>query len=186
MVRLSRRTVMLGGAAGCAASAFGPARTRAESGGRPSLPIPAELRADAGGTIALSAQAGTMRFRSGPATATYGINGPYLGPAVRLRRGQRVVAQVQNGVPQTITMRWHGLIIPGADDGGPQQVIPPGKRWWAELSIDQPAATLWFHPHLYPTTAELVIKGLAGLIIIDDDETDRLPLPSQWGSTTFR
>jgi blue copper oxidase len=73
------------------------------------------------------------------------------------------------------------LIIPGADDGGPHQGILPGNSWSAELSIDQPAATLWFHPHIYPTTADLVIKGLAGLLIIDDDEADRLPLPSRWG-----
>jgi blue copper oxidase len=181
MVRLSRRAVVFGGSALSAAPPFGPARALAQNGVRPPLPIPAELRADAGGAIMLEARRGSMQLRNGPATATYGINGPYLGPALRLRRGQKVVAKVQNGVPQPITMHWHGLIIPGAVDGGPHQGISPGDRWSAELSIDQPAATLWFHPHLYPTTAELVIKGLAGLLIIDDDEADRLPLPSQWG-----
>jgi multicopper oxidase len=121
MVRLLRRTLMVGAGAVCAVATFGPARTRAENGGRPSLPIPAEVRANAGGSVVLNAQPGTMRFRSGPAKRTYGINGPYLGPAVRLRRGQRVIAQVQNRVPQPITMHWHGLIIPGAADGGPHQ-----------------------------------------------------------------
>jgi blue copper oxidase len=181
MVRLSRRTLIFGGPALSASAAFGPTRTRAQNGTRPPLPIPAELRADAEAVIALDAQPGSMRFQSGRATATYGINGPYLGPALRLRRGQKVVAKVHNGVPQPITMHWHGLVIPGAADGGPHQGILPGNRWSAELSIDQPAATLWFHPHIYPTTAELVIKGLAGLLIIDDDEADRLPLPSRWG-----
>jgi blue copper oxidase len=122
-----------------------------------------------------------MRFRGDHDTATYGISGPYLGPAVRVRRGEKVVAQVSNGVPENITMHWHGLIIPGAVDGGPHRVIPPGKQWRTELSIDQPAATLWFHPHYYPSTAQEVIKGLAGLLIVDDDEVARLPLPSQWG-----
>jgi blue copper oxidase len=181
MVRLSRRAVVFGGSALSAAAAFGPARALAQNGARPPLPIPAELRADAGGAIMLQAQLGSMQFQNGPATATYGINGPYLGPTLRVRRGQKVVAKVQNGVPQAITMHWHGLIIPGVDDGGPHQGILPGNSWSAELSIDQPAATLWFHPHLYPTTAELVIKGLAGLLIIEDDEADRLPMPSRWG-----
>ena len=179
--RLSRRAIIFAGPALSAAAAFSSARTHAQNGARPPLPVPTELRADAGGTIALEAQPGSMRFQNGPATATYGINGPYLGPTLRLRRGQRVVAKVQNSVPQAITMHWHGLIIPGAADGGPHQGILPGDRWSAELAIDQPAATLWFHPHIYPTTAELVIKGLAGLLIIDDDEADRLPLPSRWG-----
>lgn len=178
---LSRRTVLRAGAAACAVAAFAPIRADAGNDARPSLPIPPELEADARGMIALDVRPGAMRFRGGVATATYGINGAYLGPAVRVRRGRTVVAQVSNGVPENITMHWHGLIIPGAADGGPYQVIPPGKRWQAELSIDQPAATLWFHPHLYPTTAELVIKGLAGLMIVGDEDSDRLPLPSQWG-----
>src|SRR3954469_8696532 len=109
-------------------------------------------------------------------------DGAYLGPAVRVRRGETVVARVSNSVPENITMHWHGLIVPGAADGGPHQVIPPGKCWQTELLVDQPAATLWFHPHLYPSTADLVIKGLAGLMIIDDDdESARLRLPAQWG-----
>jgi blue copper oxidase len=183
MARLSRRTVLLGAAAACAAMKFGSTRAHAGNSVRPALPIPPELRADARHTIALDARTGSMRFHgdTGPATATYGINGAYLGPAVRVRRGETVVAQVSNSVPENITMHWHGLIIPGAADGGPYQVIPFGKRWQTELLIDQPAATLWFHPHLYPSTADLVIKGLAGLIIVDDDESGRLPLPSQWG-----
>lgn len=180
MVQLSRRTVLLAGAA-WTVTGFGSRNVRAKESARPSLPIPPELRADAGGTIALDARPGSMRFVGDCETATYGINGPYLGPAVRVRRGEKVVAQVSNNVPENITMHWHGLIIPGAADGGPHQVIPPGKRWQTELSIDQPAATLWFHPHYYPSTAQEVIKGLAGLFIIDDEESGRLPLPSRWG-----
>jgi blue copper oxidase len=181
MVQLSRRAACLGGIAACATTTLGPVRARAGDGARPPLPIPPELRVDAGGAIALDARPGSMRFQGGRETATYGVNGPYLGPAVRVRRGETVIAQVSNGVPDDITMHWHGLVIPGAADGGPHQVIPPGKRWRAELSVDQPAATLWFHPHLYPSTAELVTKGLAGLMIVDDDDSDRLPLPSRWG-----
>ena len=98
-----------------------------------------------------------MRFLADRQTATYGINAPYLGPAIRVRRGEKVVAQVSNNVPETITMHWHGLIIPGAADGGPHQLIPPGKQWQTELAVDQPAATLWFHPHSYPATAQEVI-----------------------------
>jgi len=78
-------------------------------------------------------------------------------------------------------VHWHGLVIPGDVDGGPHRPVAHGERWRPTLPIDQPAATLWFHPHFYPTTAAQVIKGLAGLVIIDDDEADGLPLPSRWG-----
>ena len=175
MVRLSRRTMLLGG------SAWAFAGVGAQATARPSLPIPLELRADAAGTIKLDAQTGAMRFLGDRETATYGINGPYLGPALRLRRGETATVQVINIVPENITMHWHGLIIPGSADGGPHQVIAPGKSWRTRLSVNQPAATLWFHPHYYPSTARLVIKGLAGLLIVDDEESGRLPLPSRWG-----
>src|SRR5262245_27535704 len=161
MVQFSRRTVLLAGVA-WAVTELGPNKVHAQNSARPSLPIPAELRADAGGTIRLDARPGSMRFVGDRETATYGINGPYLGPAVRLRRGEKVVAQVSNNVPETITMDWHGLITPGAADGGPHQVIPPGRQWQTELAVDQPAATLWVHPHSYPATAQVVIRGLAG------------------------
>ena len=180
MVHLSRRTVLLAGVAWAVTEPV-PNNVHAQDGSRPSLPIPAELRAGAGGTIRLDARLGSMQFVGDRKTATYGINGFYLGPAVRVRRGEKVVAQVSNNVPETITMHWHGLIIPGAADGGPHQVIPPGKQWQTELAVDQQAATLWFHPHSYPATAQEVIRGLAGLLIIDDEESDRLPLPSRWG-----
>ena len=175
MIRLSRRTMLLGG------SAWAFAEVGAQATERPSLPIPPELRADAGGTIKLDAQTAVMRFLGGRETATYGINGPYLGPALRLRRGETVTVQVTNNVPENITMHWHGLIIPGSADGGPHQVIAPGKSWRTRFSVNQPAATLWFHPHYYPSTAQVVIKGLAGLLIVDDEEVGRLPLPSRWG-----
>ena len=57
----------------------------------------------------------------------------------------------------------------------------PARPGEPSLNIDQPAATCWFHPHYYPTTAELVIKGMAGLFLIDDEESDALGLPSRWG-----
>ena len=94
MIRLSRRTMLLGG------SAWAFAEVGAQATERPSLPIPPELRADAGGTIKLDAQTGVMRFLGGRETATYGINGPYLGPALRLRRGETVTVQVTNNVPE--------------------------------------------------------------------------------------
>ena len=181
MVQLSRRGMLLGGAAASIVGGFGSSRTYADDSARPSLPIPPELRPKPDETIALDMRTGSMRFQGDRDTATYGINGPYLGPALRVRRGEKVVAEVANSLPENTTLHWHGLIVPGAADGGPHQVIAPGKRWRTELSIDQPAATLWFHPHDYSLTAQQVIKGLAGLLIVDDDDAAGLPLPSRWG-----
>jgi blue copper oxidase len=180
MTDLPRRNALIAGAAcgAIAALRLPPARA---STVRPALPIPPEFRANRQGSIAFSAGAGTARFLPREPTATYGYNAAFLGPALRLRRGETVTIDFANHLPEPTTVHWHGLIISGEVDGGPHRPIAPGGHWRPVLSIDQPAATLWFHPHVYPTTAAQVTKGLAGLLIIDDDDTDRLKLPSRWG-----
>ncbi len=45
----------------------------------------------------------------------------------------------------------------------------------------QPAATLWYHPHVHGSTAEQVYRGAAGLIIIEDDNSAAATLPSTYG-----
>ena len=180
MVKISRREFCAGSGALAATALLGIPWTSAATD-RPSLAIPAELRADSAGAIEINARQGRLSFLPGIDTPTYGFNAPYLGPAIRARRGQKLAVRVNNQLDEDMTLHWHGLIIPGPDDGGPYNVIPPGKHWTVELPIDQPAATLWFHPHIYPATAELVIKGLAGLFIVDDEESDAIGLPSRWG-----
>ena len=181
MTDIPRRAALIAGAASGAIAALRLAPALASDAARPALPIPPEIRTNAQGVIAFGAGTGAVRFLPGQATATYGYNAAFLGPALRLRRGEAVTIDFTNHLPDPTTVHWHGLIIPGDVDGGPHQPVAPGGHWRPSLSINQPAATLWFHPHFYPTTADQVIKGLAGLLIIDDDDTDRLGLPSRWG-----
>ena len=47
--------------------------------------------------------------------------------------------------------------------------------------MKQRAATLWYHPHFMGTTAKQVYEGLAGLFIIDDEISDGLGLPADYG-----
>lgn len=181
MIEISRRGVLIAGAAEGAAAALRLQPALARDAARTALPIPPEIKPDAQGAITFDARTGTTRFLPGRSTATFGYNGAFLGPALRLRRGQTVAVDFANRLPEPTMVHWHGLVIPGAVDGGPHRPVPPGGHWRPRLSIDQPAATLWFHPHFYPTTAVQVLKGLAGLLIINDEETDRLPLPAHWG-----
>ena len=179
-MHVSRRNVLIGtGAIGLVHSL--PALARAGSSQRARLPIPAELRADQQNRIAITAQTGERSFLLGTRTPTMGFSAPYLGPAIRVRRGDSPTVALTNNLNEAITLHWHGLIIPGKVDGGPYQLIQPGMTSAVKLPIDQPAATLWFHPHVYPVTAELVVNGLAGLFIVDDEESGALGLPSTWG-----
>jgi FtsP/CotA-like multicopper oxidase with cupredoxin domain len=130
----------------------------------------------------LRAGEGAGRFKPGPATPTWGINGDYLGPTLRAARGDKVMIHLRNDLAEPTTMHWHGMELPAVMDGGPHQVIKPGTTWSPTWSISQPAATLWYHPHPHGRTAEHVYRGLAGMFIVDDPQTSPAALPHRYGT----
>ncbi|TQI82138.1 blue copper oxidase [Serratia fonticola] len=152
---------------------------------RPALPIPAILTPDAQGKIALALQTGEMNWLPNMATKTWGINGGLLGPAVRLQRGKSVTVDIRNTLPEASTVHWHGLEIPGDVDGGPHALIQPGATRTVSFTVEQPAATCWFHPHTHGKTGQQVMMGLGGLVLLEDDESRQLPLPKTWGKDDF-
>lgn len=129
----------------------------------------------------LTAQKATKEFLKGHPTETYGYNGDYLGPVIRVKNGESVSVKVKNELDETTTLHWHGLEVDGEQDGGPHSGIQPGTTWNPQFTIDQPAATLWYHPHLFHKTGEQVYKGLAGLFLIDDTVSDSLDIPKDYG-----
>lgn len=147
---------------------------------RPLLPIPSLLMPDARGQYTLTAMQGTTEW-NGKAVPTWGYNGNLLGPAIRLQSGKPATVNIHNRLSEATTLHWHGLEIPGAVDGGPQASIAPGGSRQVSFTPDQPAATCWYHPHLHGKTGHQVAQGLAGLILLEDDEMGKLRLPTQWG-----
>ena len=150
------------------------------------LPIPplapSEVDAEGRRVFDLTAQEGDTRFvAGGEPTPTWGLNGDYLGPTLRAWRGEEVVVNVANQLPETTTVHWHGMHLPPSMDGGPHQEITPGATWSPTWLVDQPAATLWYHPHTHGRTEDHVRRGLAGLFIVDDDASAALDLPAEYG-----
>ena len=137
------------------------------AGGTP-LPIPPLLEPDADGRLALTAARGTAQFIPDVATDTWGYNGDYLGPTIRLQRGRPVEASITNDTDEETTVHWHGLLVPAHADGGPHDPILPGETRTIAFTPDQPATTLWYHPHPHEITAQQVRRGLAGMLILDD------------------
>ncbi|MDN0020607.1 multicopper oxidase CueO [Providencia stuartii] len=147
----------------------------------PTLAIPPLLEPDAQGNIQLAIKQGASQFVPGKKTTTWGYNGDLLGPALSLKKGQSVNIHIANQLPEDTTVHWHGLEISGEQDGGPQAIIKPGASRQVNFTIDQPEATCWFHPHTHGKTGYQVAMGLAGLVIIKDEQSDKHGLPSQWG-----
>lgn len=190
MKQITRRQALRGlaaiGAVAGAGSYFaaGPSVGRNTARHVTKLRIPPLLegsKANAGKQFALSAVRGTSEFFEGYNTPTLGLNGTYLGPTLRFKNGEQVTIHVENKLGFDTTLHWHGLHIPAKQDGGPHQIIKPGATWSPSFEIKQKAATFWYHSHLLGETGAQVNAGLAGLIIVDDDESATLGLPNDYG-----
>src|SRR5699024_7005353 len=112
---------------------------------------------------------GQTEIFEGIQTETLGYNSSFLGPVVKLKKGQTAHLKLKNSLDEETTFHWHGLIIGGEADGGPHDVIQPGEEKEITFKVQQEASTLWFHPHPLGKTAKQVYEGLAGLIYIEDD-----------------
>lgn len=129
----------------------------------------------------LNVQEGQTEFIDGKMTDTIGYNGSYLGPILRFTKGQQTNIRVNNELNTPTTLHWHGLLVDGEQDGGPMQGILPNESWRPSFVVDQPAATLWYHPHFIGSTADQVYYGLAGLIFIEDELSKELNIPATYG-----
>ncbi|WP_231556398.1 multicopper oxidase family protein [Cryobacterium sp. MLB-32] len=142
---------------------------------------PSTVAADGTRSFDLTAQAGSTDFMGGVQTDTWGYGQSFLGPTIVAERGEHVHMNVTNHLAEATTVHWHGMHLPARMDGGPHQPIEPGAVWRPDWTIDQPAATLWYHPHINGQTEHQVEMGLAGMIILHDDAERALDLPSEYG-----
>lgn len=148
------------------------------------LPIPPLLVPEfQGGTkvFRMTMQQGESEFVRGQRTATAGFNGSYLGPTLRASKGDRVLIHFTNHLGEVTTVHWHGMHLPAAMDGGPMQTIADKTTWSPHFTIAQPAATLWYHPHLMGETLRQVGMGLVGVFVLDDTEPAHTTLPHAYG-----
>lgn len=144
------------------------------------LPIPERLQPDRVTDEALYYTVRTERgehqfFHQGVSSETLGYNGSLLGPMIELPTGKTVYITTINQLDEPTSFHWHGLVIPGAEDGGPHHSLDSGEQKQVRLDIDQQPGTLWFHPHPMGATAEQVYLGLAGLLYVTDQAETGLP-----------
>lgn len=157
---------------------------RGYSGERRPLPVPPLAEGeliDGRRTFRLDAGEINARILPDEDTPAWGFNGNHLGPTLLLPRGEEVQMEVHNGLGEMTTIHWHGMKLPAEMDGGPHQPIEPGETWTPTWTVDQPAATLWYHPHPHGLTGLHAYRGLAGLLYITDPESTALKIPQDYG-----
>lgn len=123
----------------------------------------------------------TAQLVKGDPSSLQTIPDSYLGPIIRVRKGQRVRVNFQNNLPQgqASIVHWHGLLLPEEMDGHPRFAIQPGQNYVYEFEVINRAGLNWFHPHPDGLTGQQAYAGLAGLFIVTDAEEESLNLPTK-------
>ena len=177
----------LAGAAGCGSQSTSPTldafspRTTPDAGFVPDVelvlrPAPSEVPVLPGEPTRVWRYSGQLL--KGPADTLEVLPESYLGPVIRLRRGQNVRVRFANHLDEHSIVHWHGLDVPESADGHPRLAIPRGTEYVYEFEVTNRAGTYWYHPHPHMRTGAQVYHGLAGLLLICDDEEEVLALPA--------
>jgi len=142
--------------------------------------------------IGLTAAPDSVNIFSGQATKVWKLSGEvlqgdpgtlqpltdtYLGPIMRLNKGQRVRIDFTNQLPQESIIHWHGMHVPAEMDGHPRYVVGNGGSYTYEFEVLNRAGTYWYHPHPHGRTGPQVYAGMAGFLLVSDEEERALELP---------
>lgn len=141
---------------------------------RSPLPRPSEV---SGAELTLTARRSTARVRGG-ATEVWSFNGEYPAPLIRLRRGDDARILLVNDLDENTIVHWHGLDVPEQADGHPRFAIGPGEEYAYEFRVNDAPGVYWYHPHTHGRTAPQTYMGMAGLLVVEDDDEAALGLPS--------
>ena len=129
----------------------------------------------------LTLRKSSSTFLPNVTTETFGINGDYLGPTLLMHRDEQITMSVHNRLEEPTSLHWHGFHVPASEDGGPHQQFEHGESWHPGFKVMQNGGTFWYHSHVLHKAGEQVFKGLAGLILVQDEQEAELELPGTYG-----
>jgi FtsP/CotA-like multicopper oxidase with cupredoxin domain len=117
--------------------------------------------------LRLVAESSRIRLPSGKEVDALTFNGRLPGPELRARAGDLVeVTLVNRDVPGGVSIHWHGVDVPNAEDGVSgvtQNAVPPGESYAYRFRVDEPG-TYWYHSHQH--SADEVERGLYGAFVV--------------------
>ncbi|HYO38123.1 MAG TPA: multicopper oxidase family protein [Nocardioidaceae bacterium] len=138
-------------------------------------------------TVDLVAAKQRFRLASGRTVDGYTLNGSSPGPLIEARQGDLVEVRVRNeSVPDGITLHWHGVDVPNAEDGVAgvtQDAVGEGEEHTYRFVADD-AGTYWYHSH--QVSHRQVVRGLFGALVVHPTrhslgEGDVLAVTHQYG-----
>ena len=118
-------------------------------------------------TTTLVARKGEVRLASGETVQGYTLNGRSPGPELKAQAGDLVQVTLRNkDVPGGVTLHWHGIDVPNAEDGVAgvtQDAVPVGGSHVYRFVVPD-AGTYWYHSH--QVSHEQVRGGLFGVFVV--------------------
>jgi FtsP/CotA-like multicopper oxidase with cupredoxin domain len=127
---------------------------------------PADQPPDA--AVTLTARQEQFTLGSGETVEGYTLNHTSPGPEIRASEGELVeVRLVNESVEDGVTLHWHGVDIPNAEDGVAgvtQDAVATGDEHIYRFRIDEPGS-YWYHSH--QVSHEQVKDGLFGALVIE-------------------
>jgi FtsP/CotA-like multicopper oxidase with cupredoxin domain len=130
------------------------------------------------GNLVLTPRPTTAEIAPGTSSPIFSWGDGPVGPTIEAQSGQRARILLRNELSEATIAHWHGLRPPEEADGHPRLAVGPGGTYDYDFLIDERAGLYWYHPHPHMRTAPQTYYGLAGLIIVRDDEEAALDLPS--------
>jgi FtsP/CotA-like multicopper oxidase with cupredoxin domain len=119
-------------------------------------------------SVTLTAEQAPVRLSSGQEVNAWTFDGSAPGPELRVRKGQLVqVTLVNKDIDDGVTIHWHGLDVPNAEDGVAgvtQNAVAPGGRFVYRFRPEQ-VGTFWYHTHQH--ASEGVQRGLFGALVVE-------------------
>jgi FtsP/CotA-like multicopper oxidase with cupredoxin domain len=101
-------------------------------------------------SFTLTASHSEVRLASGYRVDALTFNARSPGPELRVKHGDLVeVALVNEDVASGVTIHWHGVDVPNAEDGVAgvtQDAVLPGQRYVYRFRAEQ-VGTFWYHSH---------------------------------------
>lgn len=120
----------------------------------------------------LRAEPGLVSLDPGTQIETWGYREELalaaLGPTLRAGRGDRLVVDLDNALPEQTSVHWHGLRIRNDMDGAPpdtQPPIEPGASFAYDFVLPD-HGTYWYHSH----SGLQSDRGLLGALVVEDPD----------------
>ena len=114
-------------------------------------------------------------YSKGQKVEAWAYNEQIPGPLLRVTEGDKVRVIINNKLPESTAVHFHGVILPNNMDGVPfitQPPVKPGASFTYEFTAKNPGSHMY---HSHHNSTKQVGKGQLGAFIIDQKDKSKDP-----------